>query len=124
MISDVTQEIFDANADNQISVEEFVCMVKKMGLFKGRDDLECNDEETENIKCAFIALGGSADYSGVVSCARLKTMVEIFDLDLDVDALLRLLDDDQGGMVSYSEFAELFATRLQRKSLIKEIIEG
>jgi len=112
-------DMFDTNHDNQISVEEFVQMVRKIGLFKGRDDLMENDAERENIKCAFIALGGAADYSGTVSYEKLKTMVQVFDLDLDVDSLA-----DRTGMVNFKEFGELFdTTRVQKRSLIQEIID-
>lgn len=113
-------DLFDENKDSKISTVEFLNMVKKIGLYHERDDIQENNEEAENIMCAFVALGGNADFTGTVSCARLRDMVNVFDLDLDVDALLELLDDDANGFVDYREFSALFGTQKTQKTFIQE----
>lgn len=111
---------FDENGDDQISVAEFMKLVKTAGLYN--DEVVKNDEEKENITCAFVALGGNSDHSGKVSCLKLKQMVDAFDLDLDVKALLKLLDEDENGTVNYQEFAALFTTQKRRRSVVNEIV--
>ena len=115
-------EAFDENQDTEISKEEFLKVVRKIGLYHQRDDIEENDKETENIMCAFVALGGNSDFTGTVSCAKLKDMVNAFDLDLDVDALLALLDDDDGGTVDYAEFSALFSSNKVERDIVQEMV--
>ena len=115
-------ELFDENHDEKISKEEFLKMVKKIGLYHQRDDIEENNVELENIMCAFVALGGNSDFTGTVSCARLKDMVNVFDLDLDADALLEMLDDDADGTVDYKEFSALFGTAKTQRNVVQEMI--
>merc|ERR1712003_41648 len=109
---------FDSNKDGKISMVEFLEMVKKIGLYKEREDLVENDEEKENIICAFVALGGNSDLTGTVSCSKLKNMVDVFDLDLDTDALLKILDEDENGSITYLEFSCLFGTRKVNESMV------
>ena len=110
---------FDEDQDSKISKVEFLKMVKKIGLYHQRDD---NNKESENVMCAFVALGGNSDFSGTVSCAKLRDMVNAFDLDLDVDALLALLDDDANGFVDHAEFSALFGTPKTQRSIVQEMI--
>lgn len=114
---------FDKNEDQKISVEEFLNIVKNVvdGEVQCKRTQRMSDVEQDNILCAFIGLGGNPDKSSTISCNKLKNMVDIFDLDLDVDALLKMLDEDENGVVNYQEFEGLFTVRRARESIMQGI---
>lgn len=113
---------FDQNNDGVIDIEEFLVMVNKIGLIKARNDLSENNEEEENVLCAFIALGGSPDKSGQVSTKKLAGLVESFGLELDVATLLLDLDEDGDGTVDFQEFEALFASHKSKQRMTETMI--
>lgn len=67
------------------------------------------DNETDFL-AAFVAMGGSADRSGVVSSDKLRKVIkEDFALTFKIDELLEDLDTEQDGMLNYNEFKQLFS---------------
>ncbi|KAJ9524102.1 hypothetical protein QJQ45_022540 [Haematococcus lacustris] len=58
---------------------------------------------------AFVALGGNADTSGHISTSRLLSVVQEFELTLNVDKLLAELDADNSGQIGYELFKQLLA---------------
>ncbi|GFH20166.1 dynein 18 kDa light chain, flagellar outer arm, partial [Haematococcus lacustris] len=65
-----------------------------------------SDQETID---AFVALGGNADTSGHISTSRLLSVVQEFELTLNVDKLLAELDADNSGQIGYELFKQLLA---------------
>ncbi|GFH07487.1 flagellar outer dynein arm light chain 5, partial [Haematococcus lacustris] len=66
------------------------------------------DSDQETID-AFVALGGNADMSGHISTSRLLSVVQEFELTLNVDKLLAELDADSSGQIGYELFKQLLA---------------
>ena len=61
---------------------------------------------------AFECLGGKADKSGHVCANELKSVIDAFQLNVDISGLLNDLDDgDQDGLVSFSEFCCLLRSQ-------------
>lgn len=57
---------------------------------------------------AFVALGGSMDRKGTVNTNRLRSTIRDFDLTIDIDAMLKEVDDDDNGTIDYGEFKSLW----------------
>merc|ERR1712130_199781 len=93
------------------------------GLIKAKKSkFDTSTNDNDNIRCAFIALGGKADLSGNVCCDKLKKLVHSFGLHLDAEAMLKQLDADKNGKVNFDEFAQLFAARKQNEMMTKEMM--
>jgi len=67
-----------------------------------------NDNESDFLS-AFVAMGGGADRSGVVSSERLRRVIkDDFNLTFKIE-LLEDLDTEQDGVLNYQEFKQLFS---------------
>eukprot|EP00759_Apiculatamorpha_spiralis_P036975 PhF_6_TR37097/c0_g1_i3/m.54459 len=58
---------------------------------------------------AYVALGGSADKSAHLSTDLLKSVCETFDLNIDIDHFVALVDEDQSSTLDFHEFASIFS---------------
>jgi len=56
---------------------------------------------------AFVAMGGSADKTGVIQTDKLVRVIQEFELQVDVEALLSDTDQDKSGFIDYKEFYNL-----------------
>lgn len=54
---------------------------------------------------AFVLLGGEEDGGGEVRLDVLKSTIEMFRLNIDVDAFVAAVDTDGNGMISFDEFS-------------------
>ena len=57
---------------------------------------------------AFVALGGSQDRRGQVNTDNLRTTIRHFDLTIDIDAMIRLADEDGSGFIDFGEFKHMW----------------
>ena len=65
--------------------------------------------EKQKVLRLFVSLGGKEDGTGIVSCAQLSNMVQLVcDMNLNITALIRLLEQDIDGLVDFSRFRMLF----------------
>eukprot|EP00759_Apiculatamorpha_spiralis_P025901 PhF_6_TR29159/c0_g1_i2/m.42625 len=57
---------------------------------------------------AFVSLGGMGDETGEIDVSNLKAVVNQFHLEFDLERLLKALDEDGTGKLSFREFRSLF----------------
>lgn len=58
---------------------------------------------------AFVALGGGSDRRGDINAENLRNACRHFDLTIDIDAMIREVDDDMSGKLEFSEFKSMWA---------------
>eukprot|EP01025_Chloroclados_australasicus_P001558 TRINITY_DN10396_c0_g1_i2.p1 TRINITY_DN10396_c0_g1~~TRINITY_DN10396_c0_g1_i2.p1 ORF type:complete len:163 (-),score=32.11 TRINITY_DN10396_c0_g1_i2:152-640(-) len=94
---------FDDDGSGEIDFPEFLQLVmaqKKMAK-------EVNDE-SDTIE-AFVALGGQRDLSGKVQIAKLQAVVDEFELAVSISELVKDVDKDNSGEVTFDEFKQMLA---------------
>lgn len=98
MISDV-----DPNNSGGLNFYSFKnIVVEKRESEQGTSDADLLD--------AYVAMGGDADGGGCVDAETLiKTIKEEFEMTIDIEALIREVDDDGSGEIEFEEFRELLA---------------
>jgi Ca2+-binding EF-hand superfamily protein len=57
---------------------------------------------------AFVALGGGGDRTGDISTEDLRQTCKHFQLTIDIDAMIKEVDEDGSGTVDYSEFQSMW----------------
>lgn len=57
---------------------------------------------------AFVALGGGADRRGDINAENLRNACRHFDLTIDIDAMIKEVDDDMSGKLEFSEFKSMW----------------
>lgn len=57
---------------------------------------------------AFVALGGGADRRGDINAENLRSACRQFDLTIDIDAMIREVDDDNSGKLEFGEFKSMW----------------
>lgn len=57
---------------------------------------------------AFVALGGSQDRRGQINADNLRATIRHFDLTIDIDAMIKLADEDGSGFIDFSEFKHMW----------------
>jgi len=59
---------------------------------------------------AYVAMGGDEDGGGCVDADMLiKTIKEQFEMTIDIEALIKEVDEDGSGEIEFDEFKELLA---------------
>ena len=59
---------------------------------------------------AFVAMGGNSDRTGAIQTEKLTAACQEFGLTIDIDALIREVDDDGNGTVDFDEFTMMMST--------------
>ncbi|KAL6749536.1 dynein 18 kDa light chain, flagellar outer arm [Haematococcus lacustris] len=93
----------DQDGSREIDFKEFIHAIQIKKAMSARPG---SDQETID---AFVALGGNADMSGHISTSRLLSVVQEFELTLNVDKLLAELDADSSAQIGYELFKQLLA---------------
>lgn len=57
---------------------------------------------------AFVALGGGSDRRGDINAENLRNACRHFDLTIDIDAMIREVDDDNSGKLEFNEFKSMW----------------
>ena len=69
---------------------------------------EGNEDDTLD---AFVALGGLPDRDGYIDAARLiKVIKKDFEMTIDIEQLIKDIDEDGSGQIEYGEFLSLLST--------------
>ena len=95
--------IMNASSANagQITKEQFKRVIGE----QKKQQEESNEEDTLD---AFVALGGQYDKSGQIDATRLiKTIKEEFQMTIDIEKLIKDIDEDGSGLIEYDEFMQL-----------------
>ena len=61
------------------------------------------------IVSAFVAMGGNSDRTGAIQTDKLTKACQEFGLTIDIDALIREVDDDGNGTVDFDEFTMMMS---------------
>jgi len=98
MISDV-----DPNNSGVLHFNQF----KEIVLFKRENERGTSDADLLD---AYVAMGGDEDGGGCVDADMLiRTIKEQFEMTIDIEALIKEVDDDGSGEIEFDEFKELLA---------------
>ena len=103
---EIFRMISDADAQNtgQVSYEQFRRVVleqkKKQGFSNEEDTLD-----------AFVAVGGEPNGEGSVNANLLiKIIRDEFEMTIDIEKLIREVDEDDSGKIEYDEFKNLLSS--------------
>ena len=67
-----------------------------------------NEEDTLD---AFVAMGGKSNGEGYIDAERLiKIIKEEFEMTIDIEKLIRDIDEDGSGRIEYDEFRNLLSS--------------
>lgn len=101
--------LFDANSDGVIDIDEFLQMIKHMKSYANKNR-KASVTNSDNLASAFAALGGNDDKTGSISIQKLQNMINIFDLNVNSDDLSKLthMDKNNNGRCEFTQFQELF----------------
>ena len=91
----------DIDGDGVLSFDEFVKVVESGGLTNSQAE---SDYDT---LLAFVTMGGQEDMTGHVDANKLRKVVQDFGLTIDLDALLKQLDENGDGEISFEEFRHI-----------------
>ena len=98
MISDA-----DPNNSGVLNFNQF----KDMVLIKRENERGSSDADLLD---AFVAMGGDEDGGGCVDAdVLIKTIKEQFEMTIDIEALIKEVDEDGSGEIEFDEFKELLA---------------
>ena len=98
MISDA-----DPNNSGVLTFNQF----KDMVLIKRENERGSSDADLLD---AFVAMGGDEDGGGCVDAdVLIKTIKEQFEMTIDIEALIKEVDEDGSGEIEFDEFKELLA---------------
>ena len=87
-----------------ISRDEFKQVIGEQKKFQGAS-------QAEDTLDAFVSLGGDQDGSGHVNAQTLIDIVKHeFQMTIDIEALLKEIDDDGSGEIEYEEFMSLLSS--------------
>ena len=101
----VFRMISDADPNNQgcLNFNQF----KEMVLLKRENERGSSDADLLD---AYVAMGGDEDGGGCVDADMLiKTIKEQFEMTIDIEALIKEVDEDGSGEIEFDEFKELLA---------------
>lgn len=146
------RQLFQRHVDNFITTEfELRTTLADLGQFPSDAEIRCCLDVYDNkmtfnqflhllafLKCvyfkpeptdidtirAFAALGGTLDRKGEVNTGRLRATIRDFDLTIDIDSMLKEVDEDDNGTIDYSEFQSLWETRTGSRSFIRKASEA
>jgi Ca2+-binding EF-hand superfamily protein len=80
-----------------IDFEQFLAIV----VNQRKQDRPIHDNDTLS---AFVAMGGNSDRTGAIQTEKLTAACEEFGLTIDIDSLIKEVDDDGNGTVDFDEF--------------------
>ena len=87
-----------------ISLQEFKQVIGEQKKFQGAS-------QAEDTLDAFVSLGGEQDGTGHVNADRLIDIVKNeFQMTIDIEQLIREIDDDGSGQIEYEEFMALLSS--------------
>ena len=87
-----------------ITLQEFKQVIGEQKKFQGAS-------QAEDTLDAFVSLGGEQDGSGHVNADRLIDIVKNeFQMTIDIEQLIREIDDDGSGQIEYEEFMALLSS--------------
>merc|ERR1719502_2406495 len=99
MISEV-----DENMSGSIDFSEFLKVIENQ-----KQRAENFDDESDMVD-AYVACGGSADKEGHVMRDTLVNIIKNdFGLTIDIEELIKKIDDDDSGEIEYKEFKTLLS---------------
>ncbi|EFC39224.1 predicted protein [Naegleria gruberi] len=86
-----------------IQMEDFITIQELVSLIENqkKQDRPVHDNETLS---AFVAMGGNFDRTGVISTEKLKDAVMEFGFTVDIEAIIREVDEDGNGTIDFDEF--------------------
>ena len=60
---------------------------------------------------AFVAMGGQADGDGAINAEKLINTIKVeFEMTIDIEALIKEIDEDGSGQIEFDEFTALLKT--------------
>eukprot|EP00277_Geminigera_cryophila_P015749 CAMPEP_0179446558 /NCGR_PEP_ID=MMETSP0799-20121207/30021_1 /TAXON_ID=46947 /ORGANISM="Geminigera cryophila, Strain CCMP2564" /LENGTH=147 /DNA_ID=CAMNT_0021235755 /DNA_START=31 /DNA_END=474 /DNA_ORIENTATION=- len=93
----------DTDGSGNIDFQEFLQVIEKQ-----RDSQGDTGEDWDMVS-AFVALGGNADKTGEINMDKLRSMIEKFELTIDIEGLIEETDKDGSGLIDYGEFKAMLS---------------
>ena len=88
----------------EISLDEFKTVIGEQKKFQ-------DASQEQDTMDAFVSLGGEQDGSGHVDAARLIDIIKNeFQMTIDIEQLIRDIDEDGSGCIEYEEFMDLLSS--------------
>ena len=76
-------------------------------MFKREQEMGTSDDDLLD---AYVAMGGDEDGGGCVDADKLiETIKNEFQMTIDIEALIKEVDEDGSGEIEFDEFKELLA---------------
>lgn len=98
------QDIYEIIDDDMVSntrrldIDHFFKLIEEI---KRRQN-QSNEEDT---KLAYVAMGGGENKAGYVDAESLIKVIKVeFEMTIDIEALIKEIDEDDSGKVEYVEF--------------------
>ena len=103
---EIFRMIAEADADNtgEISYAQFKHVIAE----QKKNQSATNEEDTLD---AFVAMGGQSDGDGYIDADKLIRIIkEEFEMTIDIEKLIKDIDEDGSGQIEYDEFKNLLSS--------------
>lgn len=85
---------------------DFTEFIRLWGLFHNADDVENENDINYDYIDAFVAMGGNPDMSGCVKRSKVISIIEEFELTIDMDEFMEKIGDEDE--LEFDAFCQLF----------------
>jgi len=99
----------DENGNGKIGFDEYLKAIRNQKFITGGFKADSLAEEDPELLEMFTNLGGGADKSGKIESGKLKEIIDLFELNINLDAFLALKDSGNSGYLEYAAFKDFFA---------------
>jgi Ca2+-binding EF-hand superfamily protein len=102
----VQSRILELN--NRISFRDFILLLEQAKTLHTKWLHRIRGQSLDDdLLDAFVAVGGLEDTSGNVDVGKMKGVINEFNLDVDLDRIIREMDTDGNADIDFGEFADL-----------------
>lgn len=88
----------------------FHTFLKMLETHRERQELRNNEQDMLD---AFVSMGGNPNGTGYIKSKKIKEICDEFDLTIDVNDLLKVMDENRVGKVRFPSFKKALTTDLQ-----------
>ena len=93
--------------DNNCGFKDDITFADFLHIYENEKTKNSKNNENDMIE-AFVAMGGNRDMSGEICTTRLVSVIDEFQMTIDIENLISQIDEDGSGTIDYLEFKQLF----------------